>query len=236
MPELIRQEASCEQFSFQRASCGLDAGVHIFGMWRKAIEQSSAGVCGPGPVSQPPPLLATPALCVSLATDKLTLNAGVDGKRVDSTYDSVYNTLRGVTGVSHVKAAGEDEEGAQDDVAAAPGSQADAGKRRGKATPGANALDASATLADPASLREKRSDMTFENDPLFNRTTKLFDENSPAASFNASLTLTTVQPLIMLMWLNTRGLLLLNYPVYYNCTVLFDSCDRPMAAFPDLHD
>ncbi|KAJ9523186.1 hypothetical protein QJQ45_024076, partial [Haematococcus lacustris] len=104
----------------------------------------------------------------------------------------------------------EDEEGAQDDVAAASGSQADAGKRRGKATPGANALDASATLADPAGLREKRSEMTFENDPLFNRTTKLFDENSPA------------------------GLLLLNYPVYYNCTVLFDSCDRPMAAFPDL--
>ncbi len=37
--------------------------------------------------------------------------------------------------------------------------------------------DPSATLAPPESLREQKSEATFESDPLFNRTTKLFDEN-----------------------------------------------------------
>lgn len=47
--------------------------------------------------------------------------------------------------------------------------------RRGAAQPD---LDPSATLAEAEALKDRRAENTFESDPLFNRTTKLFDENS----------------------------------------------------------
>ena len=41
-------------------------------------------------------------------------------------------------------------------------------------------VDSSSTLADPESLRAKEGEATFDTDPLFSKTTKLFDENSAA--------------------------------------------------------
>ena len=41
-------------------------------------------------------------------------------------------------------------------------------------------VDSSSTLADPESLRAKEGEATFDADPLFSKTTKLFDENSAA--------------------------------------------------------
>lgn len=51
-----------------------------------------------------------------------------------------------------------------------------AGRRRGKG----GDIDPSATLADPASLKAKEMDVTLDSDPLFGRTSRLFDESSTA--------------------------------------------------------
>jgi hypothetical protein len=57
--------------------------------------------------------------------------------------------------------------------------------RRGAAQPD---LEPSSTLADAETLKDKKADNTFESDPLFNRTTKLFDENSASGGWGRPAT------------------------------------------------
>lgn len=66
------------------------------------------------------------------------------------------------------------------------GSQAAAGAAEGgtqrskRAAAGVKETQPESTLEEAENLREARSVSTFETDPLFRRTTKLFDENCPS--------------------------------------------------------
>ncbi|GAX76043.1 hypothetical protein CEUSTIGMA_g3486.t1 [Chlamydomonas eustigma] len=164
-------------FNFQHASCGLDAGVTIY------------------------------------------------SKRVDSVYETCRETLFGFKGSSSIAMQDEDEDDdtvglknadkgsglGEDEVRGQEGSVAEGPmdiksvKRRGATV--SSIVDPRSTLADPESLRAKDVDSTFDADPLFGKTSKLFDENSAS------------------------GLLLLSLGVYGGCEIIFDATQVPSSEF-----
>ncbi len=85
--------------------------------------------------------------------------------------------------------AGDDQDGVQQQEADGgnggdPQRQQPGKKKRGGAAAAGAYADPSSTLADEASLRSKDLDSaaTFDADPLFGKTSKLFDENSAAGA------------------------------------------------------
>jgi hypothetical protein len=73
------------------------------------------------------------------------------------------------------------------DLGGSLGGEAGPKVKKGRRGPAQPDLDPSATLADPEALKDKKGDNTFESDPLFNRTTKLFDENSASGGCHQQL-------------------------------------------------
>lgn len=91
-------------------------------------------------------------------------------------------------GMSHADDEGEGGDGQdgnndtadQGDATQGGEGQASQGRRK-KRGQGAE-VNPSCTLEHPDKLRDKRPEATFDSDPLFSKTSKLFDENSAAGA------------------------------------------------------
>ncbi|MEW5309398.1 MAG: hypothetical protein WDW38_001291 [Sanguina aurantia] len=126
-------------------------------------------------------------------------------KRVESAHDLVFKTLRNVkqpgdaaAGMLALDTPAEGAEGGDGEQAVGG-----PGVRRRKAFD----ADQSSTLRDAKALASKAVDETFDTDPMFAKTSRLFDENSAA------------------------GLLILNYSVYDGCNIMFHKDEVPNASF-----